>query len=277
MDEPEKIKRSRSPAVPSISLEKAVEKMRVFEAAYKVHPARIANAAKVWQTSESSSGFIQLLAALAGYDLADIEGTGVERKIQVSKTAITILKDSRFGAADAAKKRAALAPKVFAQLFAMWGTNRPPDDECLSALQLDMSFNEDTARKTLRIYDNNIEYALLWNGDKLGLETPIDEALTVPVEAEEPDTAPRIVQAVGSTRAIVAPQVNHKVTLMPNEKVLFLHEIDPTQGFRILATGTFNADMAAALKSFAEFMSGLHKVVPTVPADKSGAGGEGTK
>ena len=52
---------------------------------------------------------------------------------------------------------------------------------------------------------------------------------------------------------------------MPNEKVLFAHEIDPTKGFRILSTGTFNADMATALKSFADFMGTLHKA-PAPPA-----------
>lgn len=64
--------------------------------------------------------------------------------------------------------------------------------------------------------------------------------------------------------ASAAPEPS-KVTLMPNEKVLFSHEIDAMRGFRILATGTFNADMAAALKSFADFMGTLHKA-PAAPA-----------
>lgn len=57
---------------------------------------------------------------------------------------------------------------------------------------------------------------------------------------------------------------------MPNERIVYAHEPNPEKGFRILATGEFDAEMVAVLQAFAEFQA---KVVPKkrAPEGKDGA------
>ncbi len=52
---------------------------------------------------------------------------------------------------------------------------------------------------------------------------------------------------------------------MPNERIVYTHDQGPDKGFRILATGEFDADMVEVLKAFAKFQA---KVVPKKSAAK---------
>lgn len=258
----ETAKRVRSPLAPYIDLAKAEERIRQFEESYRSNSGKVLLAAKLWGFSEKSSSGQQTIAALLSYGWMESEGSMDDRKIKISKAGMTVLKDARPGVAEAAKKAAAMAPPVMAELWKLWGGERPPNDECLSALHLDMGFNEETAARVLRIYDANIQYAGLVEDDKLP-EEPTEETLQIdPLPALKPMGVPSTPSLVGQ------PATAAKVPLMPNEKVIFAHDIDPQQGFRILSTGAFNPEMATALKSFADFLATLHKV-PTDKAPKS--------
>jgi hypothetical protein len=251
MDDP--AKKVRSPQFPFISLEKAVERARVFEAEYKHHAARTANAAKLWGYAEKSSGGIQTVAALLGYGLMEVEGTLGDRKLRLTKAALTILKDERPGARPDALRTAALRPRVFAELWKAWGSERPPSVECISYLVLERHFADEAARSLLVIYDANISYADLGSSDKIPENSPDPE--DIPPDPEEDKSLPEVSQ----------PDGRRKVPLMANERVIFAHEIRPDQGFRLVATGTVDRAMAESLKAFAEFQL---KLLESLPKDR---------
>jgi hypothetical protein len=237
-------KKVRSPAFPFIPLEKAVQRAQQFETAYAHNWGRIANIAKVWEYTEKSSGGIQTVAALVGFGLMEDEGKNEDRRLHLTPLALTILKDKRPGAAEAAIKTAALNPKVLAKLWKDWGAQRPPAVECESQLHLDMKFTEEAAKRLLKIYDATIAFAKLAPTDK-----PVDNQGA----GSESGDGDEDVDSVGSE---LKPKPG-KVPLMQNERVVFAHEIRPDQSFRIVATGPVDAAMVKALKAFTSFQEFL--------------------
>ena len=253
----EETKKFRSPQFPFIPLEKAVVRAREFEAQYRTHPARVANAVKTWSYGEKSSGGIQTIAALSAFGLMEDDGSLENRKLKLTPLAQTILKDVRAGAAATALKTAALKPKVIAELWGEWGANRPPDSECISTLHLDKAFSEEAAGRLLGIYDATIRYAGLAEGDKRADNGDSGADDGGGGGADDPPSFDPPAAARG------------KVPLMANERVIFAHELRPDQSFRIVAAGDVDAKMVDALKAFANFQETLLK---SSTANKSDSG-----
>jgi hypothetical protein len=247
-------KKTRSPQFPFIPLEKAVARAREFEAEYRTHPARAANAVKVWGYGEKSSGGVQTIAALSAYGLMDDEGSLDSRKLKLSSLAMTILKDARSGMRQDALKTAALKPRVIAELWSEWRVNRPPDQECVSILHLDKKFSEEAATRLLNVYDATISYAGLADEDKITDTDRVGE------EAEK--------GRYGDKRQPPDAPKPGKVPLMENERVVFAHELRPNQSFRIVVTGVVDAEMINALRAFAEFQSKLVATSRKTPANE---------
>lgn len=238
--------RARSPQFPFIPLGKAVERARQFEQEFRGHAARPANVVTTWGYKEKTSGGIQTLAALVAFGLLDDEGQSEARRLKLSALGAAILKDARPGAREEALKKAALKPKVIAELWPSWGADRPPDHECISMLHLDRHFTEEAAPRFLEVYDATIRYAGLADSDKID-----HTAEDVPEVDEEPDDD----KPDDSVRR--QPAAAGKVKLMDNERVVFAHEIRPNQSFRIVVEGEVDAEMVEAMKAFAEFQAKL--------------------
>lgn len=172
----DKLKKFRSPQFPFIALDKAVGRAREFEAEYHQNMARASSAVKTWGYAPKSSGGIQTVAALTAFGLMDDEGSMENRRLKLTQLALTILKDTRVGAAETALRTAALKPKVLADLWSAWGTHRPPEHDCISTLHLDKKFSEEAAVRLLDVYDATIRYAGLADSDKLdhNVEAPED-------------------------------------------------------------------------------------------------------
>jgi hypothetical protein len=159
--------RDRSPPFPFISLEKAIERAKQFEAQYKKSAGRISNVLTLWDFGLKSSGGSQTVAALKAFGLVETEGSAGDRKIKLTDLAQRILKDERPGKRDEGIKEAALKPKSLAEHWDIWGTDRPPDAECLSELTLERGYTEDAAVRFLRVYDDTVKYAKLGASDKI--------------------------------------------------------------------------------------------------------------
>ena len=162
-------------------------------AAHRRSPARPSVVGETWNYSASSSGFIQTVAALRAYGLLDDTGRGEDRSIQISELAQRILNDSRPGAKEAAIRESARKPKLMLEFISLWLPEKPSDAHRISELTLDHGFTFEAAKSFLRIFDDNISFARLNEGDKMesvSPEEPLDQIQyqIAPAAQERPRT-----------------------------------------------------------------------------------------
>ena len=158
-------KRERSPAYPFISLKEALERAKKFAGQYKRHPARLSNAVSVWGYSPKSSGGIQTIAALKAFGLLKVQGSGDDRKVELTELAWRILEGNQKSTRKEAISESVLKPSIISECWGKWGAERPPDAEFLDHLIFDRNFNRDAAIRFLKIYDDTISYGNLTESD----------------------------------------------------------------------------------------------------------------
>lgn len=181
--------RFRSPPFPYIGLGRALAKTEQLYNAVRHHAAALPTAAKAWETGPKSSATLQSTGALIQYGLLDDEGSGDNRKIKLTPLALKIVMDKRPDSQDrtAAMKEAALAPKVFAELFEQYGTAQDIDDALLihtltmeRVQQGKAPYSEDSAKDVVRVYRDTLAYAGLTDSDKQS-----DEGEALPAAPEQ--------------------------------------------------------------------------------------------
>jgi hypothetical protein len=237
--------RDRSPQFPFISLQKAIERAQEFEGVYKRSAGRIANVLPVWGYAVKSSGGAQTVGALKAFGLIDDEGAGADRKIKLTELAQHILKDERPGKRQEAIKEAALKPRAIAEHWAIWGTDRPPDPECISELTLERSYTEEAAKRFLRVYDDTIGFAGLIGEDS---------------NADKPTDKPKPNFDIFSTvfgPSIQTPQAKVTPPMQGQERVVFAQELDAPQTLRLIVTGPVDDAVLDALDSYVQHQRGL--------------------
>jgi hypothetical protein len=160
-------KKHRSPAYPFIPLEKALQRAREFYNSERRHAAPVGAAIKCWGFSEKSSGGQQTVGALKQYGLMSDDGSGGDRRIRLTELALKILLDEVPNSADraAALRAAALAPKLFEDMFSLWGLDLPSDETIRTLLRRDKGFNDDVLPAVLRSYKETLSYSGLLNAD----------------------------------------------------------------------------------------------------------------
>lgn len=151
-------KKERSPNFPSITLTKAIERIRAIYDAAKRHETRMADLAAAMNSGVKSSGTLQTVAALVAYGLLDDSGSGESRKFKVTDLAFKALEDQRPGARELALAEAATKPKIIADYAELWADGRPSDPISISVLRIDGGFTEDGAKTFLRVFDDAISY-----------------------------------------------------------------------------------------------------------------------
>ncbi len=189
----DRAKKERSPSFPFIPLRKAVERSEAAMASHKRSATRTTAIGETWGYSPASSGLIQTVAALKAYGLLNDVGRGEDRRVALSDLALRILSDDRPGARETALRDAATRPKLLKEYISSWSTSRPSDSHCLSELTLDRGFNREAAKGFLRVFDDNLAFAGLKEGDKtepvLEDEAPVTEdiqTLTLPATLPRP-------------------------------------------------------------------------------------------
>ena len=122
--------RVRSPGFPFIGLKKAIVKAQEFYDREKRNWANVKVASKHWGFNENSSGSKQTIAALIAYGLLQSSGSGRERQVRISDSALNILLDKRDGSAERQEsiEQAALRPKLHREIWGRYSSRLPSDD-----------------------------------------------------------------------------------------------------------------------------------------------------
>jgi hypothetical protein len=167
------LKRMRSPAYPFINLQGAINRAQEFWDREQHNTTPLKIAIRHWGYEEKSSGGLQTTAALIHFGLMRDEGTGNNRKLKLTETALRILlaSNAEFEDRAAAIRTAALTPKIHKQLWRKGG-----NDDVLKhflTLELKPPFSPRAADALIREYRETIAFAkpndsdlvVLANGD----------------------------------------------------------------------------------------------------------------
>lgn len=155
----------RSPSYPAIDLKTAIDRARTFYQHEKRSAASVLVASKHWGYSFSSSGGKQALAALISYGLMEDKGSGDRRHVNLTDLAFRILLDERPESSerDEALRRAALMPKIHAELFGKWPDGLPSNPNLRHYLLIEKKFNENAVDDFIRQLRATAEFAKIYS------------------------------------------------------------------------------------------------------------------
>lgn len=197
-------KRDRSPPFPYLGLAAAMDLTRKLQQVAKSSEVRLAQVAPHWNTTATSGALARYAGAVQGYGLVESSGSGPSRKIKITEAGRRILEDIRPGVAEQLRAEAALKPKLFAELFRVWGHTRPHDDIARSALQFDYSFTPVAAKRFLTVYDEAIGY-LPAGLEALPAESDMVVASAKGIEANEKSRpSPQVARSVTDSEAALS-------------------------------------------------------------------------
>lgn len=189
MNEPKKAaptvgKTMRSSAYPFIPLGMAIQRAKEFWDKERRSAAPIHAAVSHWNYSEKSSGGKQTIAALLQFGLLADEGALADRTVRLTPEAIDILlmppDDPRRAQLI---KKAAKAPKIFAELLSKATDGELPSDQTLTYyLVREKNFNPNTVKDFIKSFRETIRFAGLTKSDNMSSadlanpENPKDDA-----------------------------------------------------------------------------------------------------
>ena len=188
-ESPAKRSRTRSPSYPYLDLPTALEKVTVLWNVEGRHPAAVSVAMQHWGYKEDSSTGYSCVAALKKFGLVDHDGMGETRQIRLSALALAILLDRDPASADRrdALRRAALNPRIHAELWERYGADLPSDQTLRRFLVIERNFNEASVDELLAEYKATVAFAGLGRGAAAPGVLP---AAPVPAAALLPATIP---------------------------------------------------------------------------------------
>lgn len=237
-----KIKQSkrRSPAYPFISLETALEKARKFYSSQTRHSAPMSAALALWDFGAKSSGGLQTVSALKQFGLLGEEDVSGTRQVRLTEAALRIIQDEREPSPerDAEIKRLALLPKIYAEMWAKWGSSLPGDATVKFYLVNVKKYNERAFADLFEAYKDTIKFATLVESDKDVRAAGNGSAcidLSALSDGDKPNSYTPTAQGA---------------ELMEGERIVFTHEVEPSHGVRILASGDVDDSVLDALELY---------------------------
>lgn len=179
MSEEPKSKRTRSPAYPAIDLEEAIAKAATLWQKINRHSASVDTVGGLWGYDKNSSAGGSVVSAMLKYGLLVDQGEKDKREVKLTEDAIrlTYNPDSASSEHQQDLKRAALLPKIHAELWKKYGGVIPDDSVVKRYLVVDRKFNEQYVDGFIKQFKKTIKFANLSPGDKV----PVNE-----VEDEQP-------------------------------------------------------------------------------------------
>lgn len=170
------IGRHRSPAYPAVDLPTAIQRADEFRQYAQRSAVTVAHVLEHWGYKGESSNGMKVVAALGYYGLINDTGTGDKRKIQLTERALRILMDHEESDARAeAIIDAALSPKIYKELWELWGPELPPDAEIRSHLIFEKKFNERVVSGVIDDYRRTLGFAGLLESDTI---SPAEQAFS---------------------------------------------------------------------------------------------------
>lgn len=190
-------KRDRSPPFPYLGLAGSIELTKKLYQVAKGAEVRLAQIAPHWNTTPTSGALARYAGALQGYGLIESSGTGESRKIKITDVGRRLLEDTRPGVGEELRATAALRPKLFEELYRIWGKSRPADDIARSALQFDHDFTPVAAKRFLGVFDEALSY--------LPSEVSAPSVEPVPTAQERPEKSSVAVGDLDGRPEVVEP------------------------------------------------------------------------
>lgn len=152
----------RSVNYPFIQLSEAIKRARVFWKQEGKNLVPMGVAVKHWGYGEKSSGGKQTVAALKQFALMRDTGEGPNRKVCLSPLGLEVLMPTDDQAHLAAIRKAAVAPKIYAELLSMWQPDAMPSDQAIAAyLVREKDFNPNVVSDFIKDFKANIAFASL--------------------------------------------------------------------------------------------------------------------
>jgi hypothetical protein len=174
-----KPRQGRSPAFPFIPLNKAIERaetFRVAEGGRPKHFSPLVSACKAWGIGVKTGPGIQTVAALGHYGLFEFEGSGEKRAARLTDLAFRILLDKQplSPERDELIRRAALTPRIHAELWKNWPDGLPSNATLETYLVRDREFSESGARDLIVQYRETIAFAKLGQPANIPPDTEVN-------------------------------------------------------------------------------------------------------
>jgi hypothetical protein len=119
----------RGISYPAIPLEAAVKRARQLWDAERKNPAPLEAVANHWGYSPSSSGVRTTVAALLAFGLISDQGSGENRKVQLTPRGLDIVLETP--ERHAALIEAVASPKIYSELLALWPPDNLPSDQTI--------------------------------------------------------------------------------------------------------------------------------------------------
>ena len=156
--------RIRSPHAPSIDLEDALGKSRLFHSKEPTRSAPAQIAIKHMGYNLSGSG-LGVLASLKRFGLIETRGD----EASLSKLALDIIEDKRLESEEreTAIRRAALLPRIHAKVFANFNGTIPSDETLLHYLRKELDFTDTGGNAFIKQFRATLTFANLEDGGKL--------------------------------------------------------------------------------------------------------------
>lgn len=167
-----KKKQHRSPAYPSMSLEKAIGHAVTIYKHEKKSSAPVSVVAQHCGTDIKSSKGLRLIAALKQFGLVVEEGSGDDRQVRLTERALDILPQTNADEAvfDKAVKAAALAPAIHKKIWDHYKGILPSDGSLRVHLIRRLEFNDTYADRFIKQFRATLAFAQLTEGDKIDNE-----------------------------------------------------------------------------------------------------------
>ncbi|MCH9054003.1 MAG: hypothetical protein IIA72_23625 [Proteobacteria bacterium] len=175
MSEPENIttapnkrqRQGRSPAYPTLPIDKAIEQARVLYDRERKNFAPLASAFTAWGYGAKSSGGRQTLATLRYFGLIEVEGGGDSRQVKVSEMALRVILDEREDSneRDSLIREMALTPSVHKEMYQKYPDGLPSDATVKHYLTFEREFNPSAAEELLDEFKRTADYASLYKPD----------------------------------------------------------------------------------------------------------------
>jgi hypothetical protein len=219
-----KIKRTRSPNFPAITLEKSLSLVQTLFDKYSRNPIAGEVATKALGYSLKSSGGKQAIAALSAYGLIQVEGLGAEKKISISELAFKIIADPRSFSPEREStiREAAVNPPIFQKIIDHYPNGLPADDAALEwELVSTYKFNRESVRDFITAFKGTLAFAKVYEsgiiGDKhtppeISNQEPQGDKPMAPQQEVMRPSLPRSAPLAPSTFITDAPEGEYEIS-----------------------------------------------------------------
>ncbi|MCA9293091.1 MAG: hypothetical protein KDA20_04680 [Phycisphaerales bacterium] len=201
----------RSPGYPAIDLKSAIDRARTLkEYAPNRKPIPVDQALQQWGYTAKSGAGHQQLASVKKFGLIDDAGSKDQRTVRLTELAWRILTDPREESPerDAAVLKAALEPKIHAEMRERWPHGLPQDTTIQVWLVQEKNFNERAVKPFLSQVRATFDYA------RVNESVPLEGGTGGDIE-DAPHGAP----ASGPTQPSVPGRKVPAVTMEPKPEV----------------------------------------------------------